>query len=554
MININHQLTVLYRNQKEISVLSSGHVRQSNNFSVRNRNKQRAVRLIGCFLLAVLFIAGGCDKFKKNDPKQTPVPASASAKPIEANMINPVKRQVTDYEEFTGRLMPFDEVDVRAQVDGTLMECTFKEGGKMKISPQTGEPVSQEIIPPSASGPSEGSMNPVLSNNTAAPSIAAGDKTNAGNRTPNIAGQSGVGKTKLKTTAENTVTAAADFSPQNSAGISFNSGSFLKFHEGSEVKEGDLLFVINPELYEAELAAAQGDLKVLEARKKRLESEFKRSEELLPSSAVSKQDYDLALANLQECDGEIAVVRAKILKAQINVNYTKIYAPIDGYVCNSKVSIGNLIQSNSTSLVRIVKIDPIFLYFYIDETTVLRLKEIADARKNANPGSVIEPVIEFRLSDEPEFNHQAKIDYMTPAMDQATGTRLVRAVCQNPKSVSGERLFHPGMTVHLRICVTEKYDALLVPEKSLGMNQSTHFVYVLGKNGKPEMQTVELGPMQTDNWRVIRKGLSANDTVIIDNLMRLRPDRPVVRANSDKKQDGKKQNDKKTDGEQTAIK
>lgn len=451
---------------------------------------KRKIFVVGILIMFVLSVCGGCDKiFAKKEVSDAKSRAAASARPIAAAMDHPVQRQIIDYEEFTGRLMPFDEVDVKAQVDGTLMECTFKKDGKMKISPQTGEPVK----PASTETPLPSPINknePLNKNEPGSDKIRSVSYTDYGD------------------------------------------GAKLKFYEGSEVREGDLLFVINPELYEAELVAAKGDLKVLEARKKRLESEFKRSEELLPSSAVSRQDYDLALANLQECDGEIAIARAKILKAQINVNYTRIYAPIDGYVCNSKVSIGNLIQSNSTSLVRIVKIDPIFLYFYIDESTVLRLKEIADARKNANSAQIIEPVIEFRLSDELEFNHQAKIDYMTPAMDQATGTRLVRAVSRNPKSVSGERPFHPGMTVHLRISVSEKYNALLVPEKCLGMNQSTHFVYVLGKEGKPEMRVVTLGPLQGDNWRVIRKGLKSDDLVITDNLMRLRLDRPVIRSNA----------------------
>ena len=384
--------------------------------------------------------------------------AAPKVQAVRAHIMTPIERSVVDYEEFTGRIMAFDEVDVQAQVSGTLLKCLFKEQAQMKTDPQTGRPIAE-----------------------------AADAADA---------------------AE---TQTAD----------------LTLREGDEVKEGQLLFELDSDVYEAALASAKGELEVLEARKKRLENVKARAEKLRPSGAISDEDYDEALFELQECEAEIAIAKAEIQKAQINVDYTKSYAPIDGYLCDSEISIGNLVQANGTPLVRIVKVDPIFIFINIDEATVQRLKKIADERKAANPDAMIVPEIEFRLSDDDSFVHRARIDYMTPTLEQGSGTRFIRAVCKNPKTASGARLFQPGMTAHIRIRITEEYDAILVPEETLGTNQSTRFVYVLDEKNMPEMRTVEPGPLQEDNMRVIRKGLAKDERIVRDNLLRVRLDRPV---------------------------
>ncbi len=418
-----------------------------------------------CILCSMFVCLAGCDKlsglFAVNGISPAQQGGTQAIEPLQCTMINPAVRKVVDYEQFTGRMASFDEVEVRAQVSGTLVECTFKKDATMKIDPQNGLPIS-------------------LSEKTgqsAAPGI------------PNSA-----------------------------------------FREGDEVKEGQLLFVIDPNLYEAALANAKGELEVLQTRQTRLQKDWERAKRLLPDKAISEQAYDLAEFDLKECQAQIEVAKANVQTAQLNLNYSRIYAPIDGYVCNSQVSIGNLVQANSTILVRIVKVNPIYIYLYLDEETVQNLKRIADQRKQNDPDQKTNQTIQFRLSGESEFTRNAVLDYATPALEQSSGTRLVRAICDNPKSASGERVFQPGMTVHVRISVTDQYNALLVPEECLGTNQSERFVYTLGANNLPEMRIVELGPLQNDNMRVIRKGLKPEDWIITDNLMRVRLDRPVRRA------------------------
>ena len=425
------------------------------------------VCLSGCDKMSTLAVVGGKPEESKG--------GSQAVEPLECAMMNPAARKIVDYEEFTGRMASFDEVEVRAQVSGTLVECTFKRDATMKIDPQNGLPINLS------------------------------EKTEQ-------AKTDDVKSSEAKTGASASETANA------------------AIQEGGEVKEGRLLFVIDPNLYEAALANAKGALEVLQARQIRLQKDWERAKRLLPDKAISEQTYDLAEFDLKECEAQIAVAKANVQTAQLNLNYSRIYAPIDGYVCNSQVSIGNLVQANSTILVRMVKVNPIYIYLYLDEGTVQNLKRIADERKLRNPDAKGEQTIEFRLSGESEFTRKAVLDYATPALEQSSGTRLVRAICDNPKSPSGERVFQPGMTVHVRITVTELYDALLVPEECLGTNQSERFVYTLGANNLPEMRIVELGPLQNDNMRVIRKGLKPNDWIITNNLMRVRLDRPVKRA------------------------
>lgn len=419
-----------------------------------NRKMVLSLSLLTCVL-------GGCDK---KDAQQES--AQRVVKPVAAHVMNPVEREVVDYEEFTGRLLPFDEVAVRPQVSGTLLHCTFREDAIIRINPQTGE-----LIP------------------TDGKDTENADENEAGN------------------------------------------GEKSVLREGDEVREGQLLFEIDPRVYETTLASAKSELEVLKARKKRLENDLKRADRLRPSGAISAEEYDLAQFNLQECEAEISVAEAEIQKAQIDVNYTKIYAPMDGQLGELEVSVGNLVQGNamtdSATLVKIVRVDPIYININIDEATSQRLKKIADERKLKNPDVDSELTIEFRLSDETEFTHTARVDYMTPTLERGSGTRLIRAICENPKTPSGGRLFQPGMTAHVRIRVTEKYNALLVPEETLGTNQSTRFVYTLTEENMPEMRTVQLGPIQADNMRVIRSGLKPGDRVVKDNLLRIRMDRPV---------------------------
>lgn len=379
-------------------------------------------------LTVLTCLTTGCDFWKNLAGRKADAPVQTT-EALPVGTMNPIERQVTDYEEFTGQTRAIDKVNIQAQVSGILSKRLFTEG--------------------------------------------------------------------------------------------------------TEVKKDDVLFEIEPEVYQAVLDNAQAQLGILEARLPRLESDLKRATNLKDQKVVTEDDYEKALADRNVCLAEIAAAKAAIDQARINVKYTKVTSPIDGYIGRELVTEGNLIQANATPLVEMVSLDPIYVYFYVDENTVLRLQSQLQnqlkesSREDTTKSHTVGMKIEFRLSNEKEFKYTGVVEYADPFMNQTSGTRLLRATCENKKQASGTRAFLPGMMVHVRVPVEENYSALLVPEEALASDQGTRFIYVVDKAGKAQMRHLELGPIQDDNLRVVRKGLQKTDRIIVDGLLKVRPEMPV---------------------------
>lgn len=315
--------------------------------------------------------------------------------------------------------------------------------------------------------------------------------------------------------------------------------SRVAFTEGSEVKKGDLLFEIEPEVYQAVRDSAKAELDSLTAKLPRLENEVKRYLELLQTKAVSQSDYEGAVSDRDECLAKTEKARAELQRAEIDLKYTKIISPIDGFISRKLISEGNLVQthsnSNSSLLAKMVSLDPIYVTFNVDESTYLKLAAIGEEKFKADPKSIDRAQkIEYRLTDEPAFVdaqgkplHTGVIQYSDPFMNQASGTVLLRATCKNPRRVTGLPYLLPGLVVHVRIPVTENYKALLIPEEAIGTEQGIRFVYVVNANNVVQVRHLKLGPLQADNMRVVRSGLKENDRVAVTALLKLRPDLKV---------------------------
>ncbi|MDO5566739.1 MAG: efflux RND transporter periplasmic adaptor subunit, partial [Planctomycetia bacterium] len=301
--------------------------------------------------------------------------------------------------------------------------------------------------------------------------------------------------------------------------------SRVAFTEGSEVKKGDLLFEIEPEVYKAVRDSAKAELDSLSAKLPRLENEVTRYLELLQTKAVSQSDYEGAVSDRDECRAKAEKAKAELQRAEIDLKYTKIISPIDGFISRKLISEGNLVQthsnSNSSLLAKMVSLDPIYVMFNVDESTYLRLASIGEEKFKADPKSIDRAQkIEFRLTDEPAFIdadgkplHTGIIQYSDPYMNQASGTVLLRATCKNPRRVTGLPYLLPGLVVHVRIPVTEDYNALLIPEEAIGTEQGIRFVYVINSKNIVQVRHLKLGPLQADNMRVVRSGLKEGDVV-----------------------------------------
>ena len=229
---------------------------------------------------------------------------------------------------------------------------------------------------------------------------------------------------------------------------------------------------------------------------------------------TSTSTRDNAQANLQQ-----AQVNTKI--AQVNYGYTNVTAPFDGIVSAHLVSVGELVGvASPTQLATIVALDPIYVNFNVNEQDVLRIRE--DARRRGMTTSELRQLpIEIGLQTETGYPHKGKLDYVSPSLNQSTGTLAVRGVLPNP-----DRTLLPGMFVHIRVPYTEQNSALLVPDTALGSDQAGRYILVVNGDNVVEQRKVQPGPLEGE-LRVIESGLKPDDRIVVAGLLRAIPGQKV---------------------------
>lgn len=287
------------------------------------------------------------------------------------------------------------------------------------------------------------------------------------------------------------------------------------FEDGTDVKAGDPLFVIDDRIYQAEVARAVAAVEQAKARLARLERQATRSEELFQKKVISEEDYDLSVFDRDEARAALAAAQATLDLARLTLSFTRIAAPIDGRISRRMVDPGNLIKADDTPLASIVSDNPIHAYFDIDERTVLRLRRLVhEGRIKASRDTRLE--VKVSLADDQEHNHRGVVDFEDNQIDATTGTLRVRLLIDNP-----ERLLSPGLFVRLRFPIGEPALSLLVPEEALGSDQGRRFVYVIDQENKVAARPVDVGVL-VDGRRAITRGLSAGERVVVTGLQRLR--------------------------------
>lgn len=303
----------------------------------------------------------------------------------------------------------------------------------------------------------------------------------------------------------------------------------VSFSDGQEVKAGAVLFQIDPRTFEADVKNTEGQKAQWLAKRDRAKADVTRYEGLVPSGAASAQDLDQARAELGEAIAAIQSADAAIERAKLNLEFSRITAPIDGQVGEALITKGNLIQSGAGDqvLTTIVSLDPIYVYFDVDERTLLRFRERhpPDAgRGNALPSvAELKIPVQLGLATDEGFPRGGVIDFADNRVNPATGTVRVRGAFDNAK-----REFKPGLFARVRIPVSEPYPALLVAETALGTDQGRKFVLVVNAENIVERRFVKPGPPQGDGLRVISDGLKSGDWVVVNGLQRARPGKPVT--------------------------
>jgi len=239
-------------------------------------------------------------------------------------------------------------------------------------------------------------------------------------------------------------------------------------------------------------------------------------------AAISQQELETYQAHEDQAAAELMASKASLESAEINLKFTKVTSPIDGRISRYYLTIGNIVNADSTLLTTVVSEDPIDAYFDADEVTYLAvMRRLLVAPADALAAKTF-PVY-MGLADEEGFPHKGYVDFTNNVVTSSTGTITVRGVFSNPASPSGRRLLRPGMFVRIRLPISKPHPAILVSERAVSSDQGSKFLYVVDAQNTVEYRPVQTGPLQDDGLRVIEKGLKADDRVVVSGLQLVRP-------------------------------
>ncbi len=292
----------------------------------------------------------------------------------------------------------------------------------------------------------------------------------------------------------------------------------IHFQDGAEVKAGDLLFVIDPRPYQADLEQVQARRQQAETHLELVQNDLKRAESLRGTKAISEEEYDSRSKAVREGEAALAAAKANEATARLNLDYTQIKAPVSGKIGRRLLTVGNFVQlqgnnGSATALATLVSLDPIYAYFDVEEAAYETYRSCAKLAE-ANGGTL---PCELGLVSEQGFRHRGHLDFFDNQVNPQTGTIRLRAVFEN-----GDRTLVPGMFASLRVLDGPPQQALLIPDVAVQSDQGYKFVYVANGEDKVEARYIETGRAH-DALREVLKGLTPQDRVIVNGLMMLRP-------------------------------
>jgi RND family efflux transporter MFP subunit len=289
----------------------------------------------------------------------------------------------------------------------------------------------------------------------------------------------------------------------------------VNFKEGDDVKEGDPLFEIDPRPYKADMDKAEASLAQADAHLKRLNTDYQRALTLYGKQAMSQADFDQTVGDRNEAIAAVGVAKAGVESARLNLNFTKILAPVTGRISRQNIDPGNLVMADNTVLTSLVTLDPIYAYFDVDERTMLHLRRLVQEKKIPS-ARVTDVPVEMGTSDEDGYPHIGVINFVDNKLDPNTGTLRVRGQFPNP-----DKLLAPGLFARLRIPIGKPHPALLVAERALGTDQGQKYLFVVGDDAVVEYRPVKVGTVQ-NGLREITEGLKPGEKVVVSGLQRVR--------------------------------
>ncbi|WP_454633490.1 efflux RND transporter periplasmic adaptor subunit [Bradyrhizobium cenepequi] len=295
----------------------------------------------------------------------------------------------------------------------------------------------------------------------------------------------------------------------------------IDYQDGTFVKQGTTLFTVEPETYKLKLEQAKAAEAGAQATLKQAETDYKRQVDLVQRQAVSQATLDSSTATRDNAQASLQQAQANTRIAEVNYGYTNVAAPFDGIVSAHLVTVGELVGvASPTQLATIVQLDPIWVNFNVNEQDVLRIREEA-RRRGLTVAELRQLPVEVGLQTEPGYPHKGKLDYISPILNQSTGTLPVRGIFENP-----DRALLPGFFVRVRVPYDQQQDALLVPDIALGSDQAGRYVLVVNGENVVEQRKVQTGQLEGE-LRVIESGLKPDDRVVIAGLLRAIPGQKV---------------------------
>lgn len=298
----------------------------------------------------------------------------------------------------------------------------------------------------------------------------------------------------------------------------------MPFKEGAVVKQGDLLFVIDPRPYQAQVDSAQGQVNLYQAQLKLAKVTYARDVAInntVPNS-VSQQQLDQDRSSVDEADARVKAYEKNMEVYRLNHEFTRVVSPIDGQISRYYLTLGNLVNADQTLLTTVVSLDPIYAYFYMDEPNLLRIRRaINEGRMKRRPQGEI--TVLMGLQGEDGYPHQGTINFVNNQVDPTTGSISVRGLFPNPEPANGIRLLSPGMFVRIQLPIGTPRPALLVIDRAVGSDQGLKYVYVLDARNTVQYRRVTTGALQKDGLRVIEEGLKPDEWVVVGGLQQVRP-------------------------------
>jgi RND family efflux transporter MFP subunit len=292
----------------------------------------------------------------------------------------------------------------------------------------------------------------------------------------------------------------------------------VNFKEGGFVNKGDTLFEIDPQSYQAAVNQSKAKVALDETQLRYCDAEYSRQVSLRRTGAASQDDLEKSQAARDVAIATLDADKADLAQRQLDLDFTKVKAPINGRTSRTYVTAGNMIQSGQnvgTLLTTIMSVDPIYAYFDVDDATFIRVKHLLQGESMQSPPKSLPPVF-LGLVNESGYPHPGAIDFVDNQVDPTTGTMKIRGRFPNK-----EGALTPGLFARGRVPLGDAHSALLVTDRAVDTDQGQKIMYVVNKDNVVEQRTVRLGRLH-DGLREIEAGIKAGEQVVVDGLQRVR--------------------------------